>query len=219
MSTSIRTATPIALVLLAGTLTVVTSPSAESPFRTESETGVLVGRVLEGKANVPFANIVLPDLRIGVMSNRYGEFAIPALPVGTHRVRVMMVGLETVERSVTIHANVETAALFLFRNQGLDTAQMSPPCQTNRALASTGTRSRARYVESHCHPRREPMLALGHSTLPIPQIGIVVTPAQRRVHSRELPAVPSEPWAVDVGELRWSVGRTSQAWHFVEPLG
>jgi len=75
------------IVLLTFALTVLVTISVAAPFR---------GRVVDAKTGKPLesAQVFLPDLNIGTLSNRKGEFAIGGKLTGLHRFMVTYVGYE-----------------------------------------------------------------------------------------------------------------------------
>lgn len=218
MSRTIRTATPIALVLLVGTLTSQNIPSALCQPCTPKDGGTLAGRVFEWDTPVPFANVVLPDLRMGVVADELGCFTLPGLPVGEHRIRVMMVGLEPVEGTFTIRAGETTSSTYRFirsRVEGVECIELRGSIQ---AAANAGVRQRPSHAVSSCHPRADRRLIARGST-PTPNLQMTVEPDPRTVPECLRTSAKQSQWTVDLGPSAPARERSSRAWHFLEPLG
>lgn len=69
----------------------------------------LFGKVLDGKTKTPLpgANIYLPDLQKGTVTNAEGKFSLAALPLGTHKVQITYIGYERLELTLNLTADLE----------------------------------------------------------------------------------------------------------------
>jgi TonB-linked SusC/RagA family outer membrane protein len=81
-------------------------PLLPSPARAQ-ETGRIVGRVTSAATMRPLggAQVFVSNLRIGALTNEDGRFLILNVPVGTHPIRVEIIGYERVGQEVTVTAN------------------------------------------------------------------------------------------------------------------
>lgn len=69
-----------------------------------SNTATLIGTVRDSasRAPLPYATVILPELRRGDITDLYGRFAVSDLPAGPVRVRVSFVGFRTVVRDIVV---------------------------------------------------------------------------------------------------------------------
>jgi TonB-linked SusC/RagA family outer membrane protein len=82
---------------------------------TAQNTGQIVGRVVSAATGQPLigAQVVVADLRIGGLTQApEGRFAIPNVPVGTHQIRVEIIGYATMTQTVTVTAGGTATADF-----------------------------------------------------------------------------------------------------------
>ncbi|UCG51997.1 MAG: carboxypeptidase-like regulatory domain-containing protein [Candidatus Latescibacterota bacterium] len=90
-------------------------------------TGQISGRVYDSKTNQPlgYANIVIVGSTKGAMSLDDGNFNVTGVPVGTHTVKVMMMGYKTIERpGVVVNANETTELSFPLEQTIVATTQV-----------------------------------------------------------------------------------------------
>lgn len=68
------------------------------------QTGTITGTVIERGSNRPLENaqVALPMLRLGAMTDASGNFTVRNVPVGAQRIRVQMIGYEPSEQAVTV---------------------------------------------------------------------------------------------------------------------
>ena len=145
-------ATPAALLLVVGVCIVCPAPSLAC---TVADPGSISGVVLEqtrsGIRPVPFANVVIASLRLGVMADKDGNFTIPGVSAGRYDIRFMMVGLQPIDVRATVQSGKDARLRAVF---GRDSIKLM------EAIASEGSRtSRATYCTSSCHPRKDVRLA------------------------------------------------------------
>ena len=101
--------------ILAGGLLAVAILSVSSLPLHAQGTGTIKGRIIDKSTKQPlgFANVVIVGTSKGAMSLDNGEFTITGVPVGTHRVKAMMMGYKTVEEpTVVVNANQVTDLRF-----------------------------------------------------------------------------------------------------------
>jgi TonB-linked SusC/RagA family outer membrane protein len=69
-------------------------------------TGAIQGRVVEAGTQRPLASsqVSIVGTQRGMLTNQNGEFLIPGLPAGVHRVRVEYIGFSTIEQTVRLEA-------------------------------------------------------------------------------------------------------------------
>lgn len=71
-----------------------------------AQSGVVVGRVLDGRTQTPIsaAQITIPGTGIGALTGGNGNFTLVNVPVGTHQVRSERLGYSTAEATATVEA-------------------------------------------------------------------------------------------------------------------
>lgn len=74
-----------------------------------ANTATLIGTVRDSasRAPLPYATVILPELRRGDLTDLYGRFAVSDLPAGPVRVRVSYVGYRTVLRDIVVDDAVD----------------------------------------------------------------------------------------------------------------
>ena len=114
-------------VLVVLSLNLIGFATIAAPFR---------GRVVDAQTGEPLesAQVFLPDLNIGTLSNRKGEFAISGKVTGTHRFMVTYVGYETF--NVNLHFPIDT--LYTVRLHATSLA-LDDVVVTARAVQKSGT--------------------------------------------------------------------------------
>jgi TonB-linked SusC/RagA family outer membrane protein len=88
------------LLMAAALLAAGPSPGAAQ------NTGAIQGRVVEAGTQRPLASsqVSIVGTQRGMLTNQNGEFLIPGLPAGVHRVRVEYIGFSTIEQTVRLAA-------------------------------------------------------------------------------------------------------------------
>ena len=88
-------------------------------------TGAIKGRIIDLKTKqaIGFANVVVVGTSKGAMSLDNGTFTITGVPVGKHRVKAMMMGFKSVERTVTVEVNKTTEVNFILEETIVATMQ------------------------------------------------------------------------------------------------
>jgi TonB-dependent starch-binding outer membrane protein SusC len=96
-------------LVIAATLVVVTSGSLAA-----QRTGTIQGRIVEAGTQRPLqgGQVTLVGTNRGVLTNATGEFLIPGVPAGEHRVRVQYLGYATSELTVTVQPDQSVRADF-----------------------------------------------------------------------------------------------------------
>jgi TonB-linked SusC/RagA family outer membrane protein len=74
---------------------------------TAQGTGTIQGRVVEAGSQRPLTNsqVIIVGTSRGMLTNQNGEFLLPGVPAGTHRVRVEYIGFSTIEQTVRLAAD------------------------------------------------------------------------------------------------------------------
>jgi TonB-linked SusC/RagA family outer membrane protein len=69
-------------------------------------TGTIQGSVVEAGTQRPLSSsqVLLVGAQRGMLTNQNGEFLLPGVPAGTHRVRVEYLGFTTIEQTVRVEA-------------------------------------------------------------------------------------------------------------------
>lgn len=82
-------------------------------FLNGDNSGRLVGRVIDGAANLGLANanVLIPDLGLGTATDEDGNFYLPDLPTGSYRIEATVIGYEKSEANVEVKADGETAVV------------------------------------------------------------------------------------------------------------
>lgn len=102
-----------------------------SVLSAKAQNAVLSGTLSSQNQALPFAQVALPSLNKGAVSNENGHFRIEHLPAGQHRVVVQMVGFKTVEQEVQLVSGEKVL---------LDVELFADPLQLGEVVV-TGTRS------------------------------------------------------------------------------
>lgn len=95
--------------VIAGVLLMLASgQSAMLPVQTANQAR-LFGKVLDGKTKTPLpgANLYLPELQKGAVSDAEGKFSLPNLPLGAHKLQITYIGYQRLELTLTLRANLE----------------------------------------------------------------------------------------------------------------
>jgi TonB-linked SusC/RagA family outer membrane protein len=73
---------------------------------TAQTTGSIQGRVVEAGSQrpLPSSQVSIVGTQRGMLTNQNGEFLLPGVPVGTHRIRVEYLGFTTIEQTVRVEA-------------------------------------------------------------------------------------------------------------------
>lgn len=81
----------------------------------------VTGQVVDAAslAPIPSAQVSLPALSFGALSNSTGRFLILNVPVGTHEIRVERIGYATVSQQVTVRAGETTEIDFQLASEAL----------------------------------------------------------------------------------------------------
>jgi Ca-activated chloride channel family protein len=76
------------------------------------ETGTVRGKVSKPDGSpMPYANVILVGTTLGAMTSSDGSFTITPVPIGTYRVRAMMMGYKAVEQDSVVVSNGATVEL------------------------------------------------------------------------------------------------------------
>lgn len=88
--------------------------TAGAPGAATGQEGAVTGRVIQASNFEPLvgAQVFLPDLDQGTLTNAEGRYRITGVPAGTHRVRSRLLGFRPVTRTVTVEAGGTAAVDF-----------------------------------------------------------------------------------------------------------
>src|SRR5690606_14639889 len=85
-----------------------------------AQTGTIRGRAVNARSLAPLtAQVSIPALSIGAMADGSGVFVIQNVPVGTHELRVDMLGYRTVTREVVVREGEVVEVNFELAEQAL----------------------------------------------------------------------------------------------------
>ena len=78
------------------------------PVEGQTGTGIIAGTVLDSGSHLPLpaANIIVEGTMLGAMSGREGQYRIPEVPEGLHRIRFSVMGYRTEVRQVSVRSGV-----------------------------------------------------------------------------------------------------------------
>lgn len=105
-----------------------------------AQTGQLSGVIRDAASGEPLigANIAIEETSTGLATNRFGQFAIPAIEAGTYHISVSYIGFEKLKQEVQIQDGEETR-LELSMNLAkvlLEDVEITESLQQNTALIS-----------------------------------------------------------------------------------
>src|SRR4051794_30517033 len=88
-----------AMVLVASSAFAASAASAQQPAASAGAVGTVVGQVLVEDAKTPIqgAQVIVVGTTLRVAANAEGRYAIRNVPVGSHTVRVQMLGFSPKE--------------------------------------------------------------------------------------------------------------------------
>jgi TonB-linked SusC/RagA family outer membrane protein len=105
-----------------------------APGTAQTTTGTILGRVVEAGTQRPLtgAQIALVGTNRGVLTNQSGEFLLPGLRPGEHRIRVEYLGYSTTEQTIRVAADQTARADFQMAQTaiGLDAVVVTALGQT-----------------------------------------------------------------------------------------
>jgi hypothetical protein len=79
-----------------------------------AQTGTITGTVAGAEDNKPiaYANVVVMGTNTGAMSLNNGKFMIKGVPAGTYKVKVLMMGYKSEEKTVVVNGGADTRVSF-----------------------------------------------------------------------------------------------------------
>ena len=86
-----------------------------------AQTGSITGTVVDATSGRPLesAQVFVPALNIGGLSNTQGRFLLLNIPAGTHEVRVELIGYNASTQEVTVTAGQAAAVEFRLESTAL----------------------------------------------------------------------------------------------------
>lgn len=90
------------------------------------ERGTISGRVTDANNNEPIigANVVIPTLNIGAVSDIDGNYSIANVPAGTHTVVARFLGYQMIRREVTVAANATITLDFTLVEESIGLSEL-----------------------------------------------------------------------------------------------
>lgn len=84
------------------------------PSEVRAQDGVIAGRVVDATSLQPLgdAQVFLPELELGSLTDQEGSFRIGGVPAGRHEIRVQLIGYLPVSRAVTVRAGQTAETVF-----------------------------------------------------------------------------------------------------------
>jgi len=95
---------------------------AGAPALAQGATGTLRGRVVVGNSlrPLPGAQVSIPDLSRGTLTNANGEFVLVNVPVGEYTVQAQLIGYGLVQQTVTVASGQVAEVTFPLTQRALD---------------------------------------------------------------------------------------------------
>lgn len=182
------------------------------PVQGQTGTGTIAGTVSDAGSHLPLpaANIIVEGTVLGAMSGREGQYRIPEIPEGPHRIRFSVMGYRTELRQVTVRSgvtitiDVELQQIPLALPDVVVTAARKE--QRIDEAASSVTVITSRQLESRSAPRLDVILPLVSGVTMIDdQLGIRgSTGYNRGAGGRVLVLLDGVPaLGGDSGNVRW----------------
>jgi outer membrane receptor protein involved in Fe transport len=89
------------------------APAKPATAGAAATTGRVTGHALEGKDPVPFANVIILDIKgVGGQTDETGAYVIDHVPVGKHSIQFQAVGFDKVVQQVDVNAGQTTVVNF-----------------------------------------------------------------------------------------------------------
>lgn len=82
------------------------------PLKTLAQTGKLQGHIESGKEHLPYANIVIESIQMGMVADGEGHFTMLNIPVGTYIVSCQLIGYKKQEKEISIKEGYTTEVHF-----------------------------------------------------------------------------------------------------------
>jgi TonB-linked SusC/RagA family outer membrane protein len=92
-----------------------------APALHAQQTGTIAGRVIDGQTGqtIPAAQVFIPDLDIGVLTQQNGSYLLPNVPVGPRTVTVQRIGYGQMTQNVTVAAGQTVVLDFRITEEAL----------------------------------------------------------------------------------------------------
>ncbi|MDX1351158.1 MAG: TonB-dependent receptor [Putridiphycobacter sp.] len=108
-------------------------------YSVHAQTNAIEGLVLSNKKVLPFADVIIKELNVGVKTNVEGRFLITDLPNGQYHVQVRSIGFDNQEQEISISNSDSTLYL---------TFELSSSAHVFEEVVVTGTKTEKRQTES-----------------------------------------------------------------------
>jgi TonB-linked SusC/RagA family outer membrane protein len=183
--------------LLACAVALLAAGAAEA----QQPTGTVRGRVVAAKTTraVSGAQVAIVGTGRGTITNADGQFLILNVPVGTHALRVELIGWSRAEQSVTVTAGEITTVEVQISEQAVALDELivtgTAGGQERRAIGNVVTQVRAaEVVESSLIPNVQGLLnARASNVVVMPGTGMVGTGAKIRIRGASSLSLSNDP--------------------------
>lgn len=136
-------------------------------------TGTLAGVVLDADTGAPLAaaNVALPDLNRGAVTDAEGRFVLDAVPIGTHVLRASTVGYEEARQTADVGADATTRAVLRLAAVDIRIGEVVVEGRAVNLVGTAGSASEGLVGQAQLAQR--PLLRVGEVLETIP--GTIVT--------------------------------------------
>lgn len=116
----------VSLLLLAVGIVALAPPAGFAQSTGAQSTGLLQGRVVDGKSGTPLpgANVVVAGISIGTSTNPDGRYQLQGVPAGPQKITVSYVSYGKKTKTVEISAGATTTLNFEITSQVLETGEV-----------------------------------------------------------------------------------------------
>src|SRR5687768_14364264 len=92
-----------------------------APISAQQQVGTVTGTVTDSGSGQPIAGaqVYMPGLQLGALSNAQGRFLIVNVPVGSREVRAELIGRQAASQTVTVQAGQAAQANFLMESRAI----------------------------------------------------------------------------------------------------
>jgi hypothetical protein len=114
--------------------------------------GVIFGTVVAAKDGLPiqYASVIVLGRRLGMPTNRAGQFRIDRVPLGTQTLRVMIVGHKRVDRKITVLPGENSLGTIALEFEAVRMSDDSFSRESIRRDGAVGSAARTVSGDLHC---------------------------------------------------------------------
>lgn len=77
------------------------------PLQVLAQTGSISGHIESGEAHLPFANIIVEEIKMGMVADDHGHFTIENIPVGSYKISCQLIGYKKQVKDVIVKEGKE----------------------------------------------------------------------------------------------------------------